>query len=405
VKQVSGGYDLYYLWSSVLGEPVVELTNSGGIYRAYVYSPSGQAMALQSNDSNFYWVHTDHLGSGRKVTNTSGTVVYRAEFDPHGQTLYEWASGGATFVNSHKFTGYERDWATNLDYAKARTYTRYRARFIQPDPLGIAAADLTNPQSLNRYGYVGNDPANTTDPSGLLPSAEDSWSSVSGGFWGWGSPHGTGWGSDPRPGLRTIIEGEVRNFPWTRVRIPGFEGQHVPFISMFAYLFWDGGGNPKTWRTNLKQGLRNRFKNPRCAAFIQDMRKGLGINKPLVNLADSLSVKLAPTYDDKGMKIAGRFYPDERKITISPVTTSDFSTKAEADHYYSIILIHELFHYTDNPNIPYTPHFAIVLTAKNIGLTEWEKKDLEAINKLSGEERDDAMSNFATQIFQSRCPD
>jgi RHS repeat-associated protein len=98
-------------------------------------------------------------------------VVYRAEFDPHGQQLYEWASGGATFLNSHKFTGYERDWATNLDYAKARSYTRYRGRFLQPDPLGVAAADVTNPQSLNRYGYVGNDPVNFVDPSGLNSEA------------------------------------------------------------------------------------------------------------------------------------------------------------------------------------------------------------------------------------------
>ncbi|MGH8613966.1 MAG: RHS domain-containing protein [Gammaproteobacteria bacterium] len=99
---MSGGYPLYYPWSSVLGEPVVELT-SGGVYRAYVYGPSGQMLALQSADANFYWAHTDHLGSGRKLTNTSGTVVYRAEYDPYGQALYEWASGGATFLSSHKF--------------------------------------------------------------------------------------------------------------------------------------------------------------------------------------------------------------------------------------------------------------------------------------------------------------
>jgi RHS repeat-associated protein len=82
-------------------------------------------------------------------------VVYRGKYDLHYQMLYEWAAGDTALLNSHKFTGYERDWATNLDYAKARTYTRYRARFIQPDPLGIAAADLTNPQSLNRYGMWG----------------------------------------------------------------------------------------------------------------------------------------------------------------------------------------------------------------------------------------------------------
>jgi RHS repeat-associated protein len=125
-------------------------------------------IALLSYDGGFYWLHTDHLGSGRKITNTSGTVVYRGEFDPHGQALYEWHSSGQTYLNSHKYTGYERDWATNLNYAKARTYHHNRGRFMQPDPLGLGAADVTNPQSLNRYSYVQNDPVNFTDPLGLF---------------------------------------------------------------------------------------------------------------------------------------------------------------------------------------------------------------------------------------------
>jgi hypothetical protein len=39
---------------------------------------------------------------------------------------------------------------------------------MQPDPLGIGAADLSAPQSLNLYGYVANDPVNFVDPRGLL---------------------------------------------------------------------------------------------------------------------------------------------------------------------------------------------------------------------------------------------
>jgi hypothetical protein len=47
VKQTNSAGTIYYLWSSVLGGPVVELT-SGGVYRAYVYSAGGQLLALQS---------------------------------------------------------------------------------------------------------------------------------------------------------------------------------------------------------------------------------------------------------------------------------------------------------------------------------------------------------------------
>lgn len=38
---------------------------------------------------------------------------------------------------------------------------------MQPDPLGFGAADSSDPQSLNQYSYVGNDPVNYIDPSGL----------------------------------------------------------------------------------------------------------------------------------------------------------------------------------------------------------------------------------------------
>ncbi|MGH9832470.1 MAG: RHS repeat domain-containing protein [Blastocatellia bacterium] len=173
VRQIVGGSNVFYLWSSVLGQPVVELDGAGGVYRAYVYSSGGQLMALQANDFQFYWVHPDHLGSGRRLTDTSGVVVYRAEFDPHGQVMSELASDGQTFKNSRKFTGYERDWATNLDNANARMLHFRRGRFMQPDVLGVGAADAANPQSLNRYSYVGNDPVNFVDPSGLLLESED----------------------------------------------------------------------------------------------------------------------------------------------------------------------------------------------------------------------------------------
>ena len=42
---------------------------------------------------------------------------------------------------------------------------------MQPDPLGLGASDATNPQSLNLYSYVQNDPINLIDPSGLNEEA------------------------------------------------------------------------------------------------------------------------------------------------------------------------------------------------------------------------------------------
>jgi len=53
-----------------------------------------------------------------------------------------------------------------LDYAVNRHYDSRQGRFTQPDPLGLAAASLGDPQSLNMYSYVDNDPMNRVDPDG-----------------------------------------------------------------------------------------------------------------------------------------------------------------------------------------------------------------------------------------------
>src|SRR2546426_6005133 len=58
----------------------------------------------------------------------------------------------------------ERDPETGLDPTLFRMYSSGQGRWLSPDPLG---GDISNPQSLNRYAYVLNNPASFTDPLGL----------------------------------------------------------------------------------------------------------------------------------------------------------------------------------------------------------------------------------------------
>jgi RHS repeat-associated protein len=125
----------------------------------------GSVVAQLNPNGNFYWLHLDHLGSGRKMTDSTGALVYRAEFDPYGKLLYEWSS--PTNLNTRKFTGYERDAATNLDYAQARMYASDWGRFLSADKLGLTGARVTNPKSLNRYSYASGDPVNRVDRNGM----------------------------------------------------------------------------------------------------------------------------------------------------------------------------------------------------------------------------------------------
>lgn len=68
--------------------------------------------------------------------------------------------------NPYQFTGYEYDSSTGYNYALARFDAGRWGRFLSPDPY-LGSMDITNPQSLNRYAYVLNNPLNLIDPLGL----------------------------------------------------------------------------------------------------------------------------------------------------------------------------------------------------------------------------------------------
>lgn len=68
------------------------------------------------------------------------------------------------------YTGKERDTESNLDYFGARHYSSTMGRFMSPDwsdaPNPVPYADLGNPQSLNLYSYVNNNPLSHRDVDG-----------------------------------------------------------------------------------------------------------------------------------------------------------------------------------------------------------------------------------------------
>ena len=74
-----------------------------------------------------------------------------------------------------KLTRKERDNETGLDYSINRYYSSSQGRFTSADPM-MASAKLSNPQTMNRYVYVINNPLRYIDPDGL--DGEDPWSSL-----------------------------------------------------------------------------------------------------------------------------------------------------------------------------------------------------------------------------------
>ncbi len=75
---------------------------------------------------------------------------------------------GYTYGDStrQKFTGYERDEETNLDFAQARMYSNQLGRFTSPDPIMMSKERLPDPQSINLYVYARSNPLKYVDPNG-----------------------------------------------------------------------------------------------------------------------------------------------------------------------------------------------------------------------------------------------
>jgi RHS repeat-associated protein len=161
VKKNEYGTVTYYLRSTVLGGQVVaEVNGSGSWQRGYVYSGSS-LLAIQQ--SGVFWVHEDPVTKSKRVTDVNGYVVSAVEIDPWGaDTTASWAQA----FQPRKYTSYERD-LNGGDEAMFRRYNRKHARFDQPDPYGGSYA-LSDPQSMNRYASVQNDPINLVDPTGTI---------------------------------------------------------------------------------------------------------------------------------------------------------------------------------------------------------------------------------------------
>jgi len=156
-------------------ELIMEFDGSSGTLKKEYVSGGLAAIeptALNSNGTRYQTV--DSLGSPRVITNSSGGVVSRHDFMPFGEELSSGVGGrtsamgfGIADGGRDKFTGYEADSETGLNFADARYQSATQGRFTSPDPLA-SSATAADPQSFNRYAYVGNNPLNAVDPSGLL---------------------------------------------------------------------------------------------------------------------------------------------------------------------------------------------------------------------------------------------
>lgn len=161
------------LRQSVIGATTVNLTYdgqdllaeydaAGALQRRYVHGPGvDEPLVVYEGTTTISktWLYADHLGSIVGTANATGSSTAVYSYGPFGEP-------NTTAGQRFRYTGQQLIGGLGLYYYKARFYSPTLGRFLQTDPIGTA-------DDLNLYAYVGNNPLNFSDPSGLTKEAAE----------------------------------------------------------------------------------------------------------------------------------------------------------------------------------------------------------------------------------------
>jgi RHS repeat-associated protein len=167
--RLSGTYNAFG-WQ-VVGTPYSNFYDPSGLWLGNTYGTSilhfGRRIFAFEGGNQWQFIHENVLSSTAMGTDQTGNnVTGDLLFYPWGQ---QWPA--TTDCCEIHWAAFQWGGGSNLAGGSLfRTYNDSYGRWLTPDPAGLAAVDLTNPQSLNRYAYVRNNPTTLTDPLGLSPA-------------------------------------------------------------------------------------------------------------------------------------------------------------------------------------------------------------------------------------------
>lgn len=144
---------------------LAETDASGNTTAEYIFFGGKRIAMLPAGGNPTYYVE-DMLGTSSVLTTNAGVVCYDADFYPYG--------GERSYTNTcpqnYKFEGKERDTETGNDDFGARYYSNRFGRWLSADwsavPEAVPYANLSNPQTLNLYAMVSDDPETFADLDG-----------------------------------------------------------------------------------------------------------------------------------------------------------------------------------------------------------------------------------------------
>lgn len=149
------------------GKLIAEIDNVTNLSTDYIYLGE-RPLAISVSDASssaIYYVHSDHLGTPRYLTDKNGQTVWLAYLEPFGTgAVNDDPDGDGTGVTLNmRFPGQYYDQESELHYNYYRDYDPRTGRYIQSDPIGLQGG-------LNTYSYGGGNPLSHADPLGLAYS-------------------------------------------------------------------------------------------------------------------------------------------------------------------------------------------------------------------------------------------
>src|SRR2546425_5632828 len=156
VKKIAGNVTVRYIGK------LYECDNATCV--KYIFAGDKRIAVKQVSNGLVDYYHQDHLGSSSVVTHgTTGAQEENITYYPYGAARTNTSGTTPPTDVPYKYNGKELDNSTGLSFYGARYYEATLGRFISADTIVPSAAD---PQSLNRYSYVRNNPIVLTDPTG-----------------------------------------------------------------------------------------------------------------------------------------------------------------------------------------------------------------------------------------------
>ncbi len=158
-KEVNGTRTYFFYSDEGL---IAEYDENGDEIRSYGYQPDStwttDPLWLKEG-GEYYWYQNDHLGTPQKLVDSTGIVVWSAQYAAFGKATIE-----VEDVTNHlRFPGQYYDEETGWHYNWFRYYDPRAGRYVSADPIGFLRRDV------NFYGYAENSPGTAIDPGGLQP--------------------------------------------------------------------------------------------------------------------------------------------------------------------------------------------------------------------------------------------